>query len=172
MSIAEEQFDVIDLEGKVVGRAPRSRCHGDPSLIHRAVHVVVFDRAGRLFLQRRSMRKDVAPGRWDTSVGGHLQPGETPQQGALRELREELGIEATGLEVAYDYLWRSPIETEWIHAFLLRHDGPFTLQREEIDEGRFWSTADIQAALGSDIFTPQFEQEYPRMLAARDRTSP
>lgn len=163
--MSDELFDIVDRLGRVVGQAPRSRCHGDPSLIHQAVHVLVFDRLGRLFLQRRSESKDVQPGKWDTSVGGHLQPGEKPLQGALRELGEELGVQQVRLDPAYEYFWESPHETELVRTFVTLHEGPFRLQAEEIAEGRFWDQREIEAALGSGLFTPQFTHEFPRMRA-------
>ena len=160
---AEELFDLVDEAGQVIGTAPRRRCHGDPSLRHRAVHVLVFDGRGRLFLQKRSARKDTAPGLWDTSVGGHPQPGETPEQAALREFSEELGVPAPRLHPAYTYEWSTAYETERIIAFATRHEGPFHLQAEELDDGRFWTMAEIELQLRSGVFTPQFELEFPRM---------
>lgn len=165
MSGPDEQFELVNAEGEVVGLAPRRRCHGDPSLRHRAVHVLVFDGAGQLFLQKRSARKDTAPGLWDTSVGGHMQPGEQPEAAARREFQEELGVTPGTLTPIYRYEWSTAFETELILAYATRHDGPFHLQAEEIDEGRFWTEDEITAHLGTGLFTPQFEQEYPRMQA-------
>ncbi len=161
--IMSELFDIVDRMGRVIGRAPRAACHGDPSLIHQAVHVQVFDREGRLFLQKRSANKDIQPGRWDSSVGGHLQPGEAPAQGAHRELAEELGVRAPRLEKAYEYFWESPVETELVRVFVTLHEGPFRLQASEIDEGRFWRLDDIESALPSGFATPQFAFEFPRL---------
>ncbi len=163
MAMAEELFDVVDELGRVIGQAPRSRCHGDPTLIHQAVHVLVFDRQGRLFLQKRSAAKDIQPGKWDTSVGGHMKPGEKPLEAAQRELAEELGRKLLRLDFAYQYIWHSPVETELIRSYVVLDEGPFTLQAEEIDEGRFWHFDEIKASLGDDTFTPQFQHEFPRM---------
>ena len=161
----DEIFDIVDELGHVIGQAPRSRCHGDPSLIHLVVHVIVFDRHGNLFLQRRSHKKDVQPGKWDTSVGGHMTPGEKPIDAARREMEEELGKAPLRLDFAYQYIWRSEIETEFVRAFVTLDEGPFVLQASEIDEGRFWTHDEIRAGLALDYFTPQFRQEFPRMEA-------
>lgn len=165
----EELFDIVDRLGRVIGQAPRAECHRNPALIHQSVHVAVFDRQGRLFLQKRSDQKDVQPGKWDTSVGGHLQPGETPLQGAHRELQEELGVRVPHLEKAYEYLWESPIETELVRTFVTLHEGPFRLQQEEISDGRFWLLDEIAEALPSGFATPQFQSEFPRLRAWWDR---
>ncbi len=78
-----ELFDLIDEAGRVVGRATREECHRNPSLVHRAVHVLVFGSRGDLYLQKRAPTKDVQPGRWDTSVGGHLALGRGLRAGGV-----------------------------------------------------------------------------------------
>jgi isopentenyldiphosphate isomerase len=161
--MAEEVFEIVDENGCVIGLAPRSACHGNPQLIHQSVHVLVFHRDGRLLLQKRSGTKDVQPGKWDTSVGGHMQPGERPEQAALRETHEELGILPAQLTFAYQYHWRSAIETELVRAYATIHHGPFSFQPSEIDEGRFWSFAEIEAQLDTGTFTDQFCKEFARM---------
>jgi len=158
----DEVFELVDEQGRVVGRATRRECHSNPSLIHQAVHVLVFDEQGRLFLQKRSARKDIQPGKWDTSVGGHLQPGETPETGARREMLEELGVAVPHLEFLYQYLWRSPRETELVRTYRAQSSGPFQLQAEEIETGRFWEAEEIAARLGTEIFTPNFEVEFDK----------
>jgi isopentenyldiphosphate isomerase len=161
-----ELFDLIDESGRVIGRAPREECHRNPSLVHRAVHVLVFDPRGRLYLQKRAPIKDVQPGRWDTSVGGHVALGEDYEQAAYRELREELGVEGVVLEgPLYRYLMRSAIETEAVASYRLVYDGPIRPDPAEISEGRFWTLEEIRGRLGSGDFTPNFEEELARYLA-------
>lgn len=165
----EEWFDLVDPDGTVIGHAPRSLCHTHPGLLHQAVHVLVFNRGGELFLQKRSPRKDVQPGKWDTSVGGHVGPGEARESAARRELQEELGIAGVELTPAYSYRWTSEIESEIITAFAIEYDGPVRIDPNEISEGRYWPLAEIAARLDDGGFTPQFVQEFPRMLAWRRR---
>ena len=155
-----EFFDIVDAQDRVIGRAPRAVCHGDPSLIHRVAHVLVLNREDRLLLQKRSPHKDIQPGRWDTSVGGHLDPGESYLEAAYREMREELGIAGIPLTYLYSSKIRNEIESENVATYLARCDGPMTFAREEIDEIRFWDAAEIEAALGSGTFTPNFEEEW------------
>lgn len=159
----DEWFDLIDRNGRVTGKALRDVCHQHPGLIHQAVHVIVTNARGELFLQKRSPAKDIQPGKWDTSVGGHLQPGEATEAGARRELAEELGVTADELAPAYRYLWKSDRETERISAFTVRHEGPFSLDPQEISEGRFWTIPEIERDLSPEIFTEQFVSEFPRM---------
>ena len=160
---SDERFDIVNEWGHVVGQATRAECHRDPALIHQAVHVQVFDRDGRLFLQKRAATKDTQPGRWDSSVGGHLRAGEHPEHGARREMQEELGVAAPRLDYAYYYLWRAPEESELVRTYVTLHEGPFTFPPEEIEEGRFWSFEEIEAQTGKGLLTPQFEDEFPRL---------
>ena len=155
-----ELFEIVDEKGEVTGTAPRSRCHGDPSLVHRAAHVLVFNSEGNLLLQLRSKDKDIQPGKWDTSVGGHLGVGETYEQAAAREMAEELGINGEELRYLYDYPLRNNVESENIRRFYITYDGPVVFQAEEIDEVRFWGMDEVRASLGKGVFTPNFEQEF------------
>ena len=157
-----EWFETVDEAGRVIGRALRSECHGNPALIHAVVHVLVFNAANQLFLQKRGMNKDIQPGKWDTSVGGHMKPGESPEAAARREMAEELGCPDADLHFAYQYLWRSAVETELVRTFYTLNEGPFQVQADEIDEGRFWSDAEILAPENAPFFTPNILYEYER----------
>ncbi len=163
--MSNELLPLVDEEGRVVGTARRSEVHGNPRLMHPVVHCLVTDRSGRLLLQLRSPHKDVQPGKWDTSVGGHVDPGETIEEALRRELREELGLDPEGCvpEFLYRYVMRSDIETELVHTYRLTLEGPFCPDPNEIDEVRFWTAAEIEARLGSGVFTPNFEDEYRRL---------
>jgi len=169
---AEEIFDIVDETGKKIGAAARSRVHGDPGLIHRSVHAMVLNSRGELFLQKRAGNKDIQPGKWDTSVGGHLDRGEEVEAALRREAEEELGIYGVPFEFLYAYLWRSEVETELVTTFLCRHDGPFRVDPGEITAGEFWSFARIEANLGRGVFTPNFEEEFSRLkkhLSSKNR---
>ncbi|HEX5420571.1 MAG TPA: NUDIX domain-containing protein [Gammaproteobacteria bacterium] len=93
----EEQFEILDDKGNAIGLMPRSRVHRE-GLWHRAVNVFLFRSDGRLIIQRRQWSKDIWPGAWDLSVAEHLQPGESYEQGAVRGLLEELGVDGVVLE--------------------------------------------------------------------------
>ncbi len=160
----EELFEIIDdVSGNVIGTAPRSRCHGDPSLIHRAVHIAVFHPDGRILLQKRSMQKDIQPGKWDTAVGGHLMPGETYEIAAKRELQEELGV-ITDLPLIplFEYKIRNERESENVQVFSLVYAGPFKIQESELDEIRFFEPDDLKQRMqegGISSFTPVLQRE-------------
>lgn len=157
----DEYFDVFDADGNHLGTRLRRECHGNPALIHRSVHIVVFDTGGKkILLQKRSSSKDIQPGKWDTAVGGHVDAGETVEAAAVRELREELGI--TGeLEFFFADTIRNEIESENVTVFKLFSDGPFDFSRDEIDEIRFWDMRAFAEASGRqrEDFTPNLQTE-------------
>lgn len=158
----EEMLDLLDAEGRVIGTVRRGLVHGDPSLRHRAVHVFVVNAAGDFYLQKRSARKKVQPDKWDTSVGGHVPSGESYEEGARRELEEELGVpleDPSALRFHHDFVWSNDFETEHIRTFVLRYEGPFRLQAAEVSDGRFWSFAELRAAVGKGVLTPNLEAE-------------
>lgn len=141
--MSEEIFDVVNDRDEVIGQAPRSEVHRR-KLKHRAVHVLVFNSRGELFLQKRSMQKDCFPGAWDSSASGHLDRGEQYDACAMREVREELGVQ---LPATPDRLFRieACAETgqEFVWVYQCRHEGPFNLHPEEIERGGWFAPAEI-----------------------------
>src|SRR5688572_13370220 len=136
--MAEEIFDVVNERDEVIGRNARSEVHR-LGLRHRAVHVLVYNSKGEIFLQKRSMTKDTFPGAWDSSAAGHLDCGEDYDACAVREMREELGILA---QCSPKRLFRIEAceETGMEHVWIYRYecDGPFTLHPEEIECGEWF----------------------------------
>jgi isopentenyldiphosphate isomerase len=128
------------------------------------VHVLVFDRKDRLLLQKRSGNKDVAPGKWDTSIGGHVSPGEPAHDAALREMEEELGITGEGVKFLYTYLFTNDHESELVSTFLCLCEGPFHFNRDEIEEIRFWDLREILDNLDRQLFSRHFEREIRNYL--------
>jgi isopentenyldiphosphate isomerase len=157
----EEWFPVVDEDGNTTGKALRSVCHnGKRMLLHPVVHLHLFNTKGDLFLQKRSKTKDIQPGKWDTSVGGHVSLGETTTVALTREAAEELGLKSFIPEFLGKYIWKSSCERELVNSFsTVSHEIP-AINTDEIEEGRFWSMEEIKVNLGKDLFTPNFEYEF------------
>lgn len=159
-----EYFPIVTVDGYVTGCLPRSVCHNGSKPLHPVVHLHIFNDKGELYLQKRSMRKDIQPGKWDTAVGGHVDFGESIFEALLREAREELGIDAEAAQWLFTYPFESPVEKELVTAFRIMANGPFRFDPVEIDEGRFWPIAEIQENLGKGVFTPNFEGEFAQLI--------
>ena len=151
----EEYFPLVNESGEVIGRATRTECHSGSFKLHPVVHLHVFNSRGELYLQKRSMSKDIQPGKWDTAVGGHLALGEDYETGARRELMEELGVTSpVELEYLFDGKIRNAIESEDTRVFGLRMAEGFEFQRSEIDAIRFWSANELFDPANRANFTP------------------
>ena len=159
LSDNDEILEIVDRNGNVRGVAKRSEIHGNPSCIHRVAHVLVFDKKGRLLLQKRSRKKDIAPGKWDTSVGGHVNAGEKILDAARREMKEELGIGYCILAYRYEYLFTNHAESELVTTYSCIYNGGFRINEEEIEEIAFWELEQIKANLGKNLFSAHFEKE-------------
>lgn len=164
MEHQEELLEVVNEKGEIIKALPRSEVHGNPSLMHRVVHVLVFNKEGSLLLQKRSMNKDVAPGKWDTSVGGHVNSGESLYQALKREMEEELGINTCVPEFLYTYIHSNPHETELVYTYSCIHDGKIVFQKDEIDEVRAWKLDEIKQNMGKGILSDNFEHEIKTYL--------
>ncbi len=158
----KELFPVVTEQGEVIGSATRGECHSGSRLLHPVVHLHVFNSRGEIYLQKRPEWKDIQPGKWDTAVGGHVDYGETPAEALQREVREELGITEFLPQFVDMYVFDSRRERELVYVHRTTYDGPVRPSQNELDGGRFWSTAEIRAAIGQGILTPNFESEYQR----------
>lgn len=141
--MSEEIFDVVNERDEVVDRKPRSEVHR-LGLRHRAVHVLVFNARGDLFLQKRSLRKDKSPGLWDSSASGHVDSGEDYDACAVRELREEIGLRAVApLEKLFKLGAGGETDQEFVWVYRCAAEGPFELNVDEIERGGWFAPAEI-----------------------------
>ncbi len=143
--MTEEIFDVVNERDEVIDRRPRSEVHR-LGLLHRAVHVLVFNARGEVFLQKRSLSKDTAPGLWDSSASGHVDSGEDYDGCAVRELREEIGLV---VEQTPERLFKvdACVETgqEFVWVYRCLSEGPFTLHPGEIERGGWFAPEKVAA---------------------------
>lgn len=139
----EEMFDVVDEQDNVVGQQTRDKVHRE-DLLHRAVHIFVFNKHRELFLQKRSRLKDRHPGVWDSSAAGHLNAGEGYQETALRELEEELGIRDVELEEFGRVAACEGTGWEHVRIYLARHDGAMRFPCSEIESGQWFPIEEIR----------------------------
>ncbi len=138
---ATEMFDVVNERNEVIQQLPRGEVHSR-GLLHRAVHVFIINVRGEIYLQKRSHLKDVSPLKWDSSAAGHLDVGESYAACAIRETREEIGIEILSTELAAQLPAGAHTDHEFVELHLARHNGPMRPFPEEIACGD-WFAPDI-----------------------------
>lgn len=152
----DEWFDVVNDHDEVIGRERRADVHRR-DLLHRAIHIFLWNTRGELLLQKRSALKDVAPNTWDSSAAGHLGTGEDYDPAATREVVEELGVSPT-LTRARKFDARAELGWEFVWLYEGKSEGPFQFPESEISELRWWSPGEITDAVKArpGEFAPSF----------------
>ncbi|RLA20345.1 MAG: NUDIX hydrolase [Gammaproteobacteria bacterium] len=144
----DELLSVVDEGDRVIGQMGRGEIHR-LGLRHRSVHLLVFNQAGELLLQKRSMTKDSCPGYWDSSAAGHVEAGESYDQCVMREVTEELGVVLK--ELPSEICKLSPSKDngmEFCQAYQVVYEGPFIPEEGEVDELCWFSADELATWLG------------------------
>lgn len=168
-STDDDLLPVVDECDKLIGVMTRRQVHLE-RLRHRAVEIGVVDFQGRVWLQKRSRAKDAYPGFWDLSATGHVDPGESYDEAARRELREELGIDAAPALVGkVEACERTGWEFQALYA--LRWDGVVDhYNTREIEAVRAFTLPEIARMIGGEAglgaLTPCVAVHLPRILRA------
>lgn len=157
---ANEWFPVIEPNGIVVGRATRRYCHSGAKPMHPVIHIHIIDRFSRIYLQKRSAKKDIQPGKWDTAVGGHVSYGERIMEAVYREAYEELGLTDFNPIHLETYSFESDVELELVNVFAVVGRYDVHPDMDEVDEGKWWELEEIDSSIGKGVFTPNFESEF------------
>jgi isopentenyldiphosphate isomerase len=141
--MCDEIFDVVNERDEVVEQKPRSEVHR-LGLKHRAVHVLVFNSRGEVFLQKRLMIKDRQPGLWDSAASGHLEAGEDYDAAAVRELQEELGLTVVRPPQRLFKLDAcAETDQEFVWVYSCEAEGPFRLHPDEIERGGWFAPEQV-----------------------------
>lgn len=156
----EEWLPLVNEQGEIVGKAPRSVCHRGEKLLHPVVHLHVLNNQKHIYLQKRPLNKLVQPGKWDTAVGGHISFGENLETALKREAWEEIGLQNFAARLIKTYRWDSEIESELVYVFVSHDFKSIHLHSDEVEEGRFWTQKQIDTNISDQVFTPNFEYEY------------
>jgi 8-oxo-dGTP pyrophosphatase MutT (NUDIX family) len=153
MGAADEIVVIVDQDNNIVGAVPRREMRAK-RLAHRSTYILVFNSQGELYVQKRTLTKDVFPGYYDVAAGGVVLTGETYEQGAMRELEEEMDIRGVPLNRLFVFYFENEHTRLWGGAFSCVYDGTVVLQEEEVESGAFGSVDDILRRAETQPFTP------------------
>ncbi len=159
-----EWLPVLNTKGHVIGKATRNQVHDGTKVLHPVVHLHLFNKKGEIFVQKRPVNKDIQPGMWDTSIGGHVSFRETPQKALQREAKEELNIVANDAKFLFSYEWESDLEKELVYVFALTTDQIPTPNPKELAGGEWMTINEIKSKIGKIFFTPNFEHEFEMLI--------
>jgi len=150
-----EYLDIVDENDNVVGKAAKDDIY-EELLCHRIAHVLVFNDEGKMVLQKRSKNISFCPDHWSTAVGGHVQTGETYEEAALREYREELGVTSDLLFVGKDFYSVPNKPKKFLATFKTQFNGPFSPDPEAVSEVEAFSIEDIMKMIeNGEKFHPE-----------------
>jgi len=153
MNPDDEIVLIVDRDNKITGMAPRHEMRAK-GLPHRATYVLVFNSRGELFVQKRTLNKDIYPGYYDIAAGGVVLAHEEYDASARRELEEELGIDETALRSHFTFFYEDEGNQVWGRVYSCVYDGELTLQAEEVENGFFAQPAEVLALSKKKPFTP------------------
>lgn len=150
-----EPVDLYDENRIPLGRTAERHEPKEPGTYRTVIHVCLFDSRGRLLIQRRTMNKSIWPGRWDVSVGGGVDAGETSRQAAEREFREELGcpLDLTGIRPSVTVNFPEGFDD----FYLVEQDlelSDLTLQADEVSQVRWVDLPELEAMSADGRFIP------------------
>jgi isopentenyldiphosphate isomerase len=153
MEAANEIVAIVDKHNNVVGAVPRREMRAK-RLPHRSTYILVFNSQGALYVQKRTMTKDVFPGYYDPATGGVVLAGESYEDSAARELEEELGIRNVPLTRLFDFYFEDPHTCVWGGAFSCTYGGELVLQEEEVEYVELMTIDDVLQRAETERFTP------------------
>ncbi|WP_422134164.1 NUDIX hydrolase YfcD [Endozoicomonas sp. ALD040] len=150
---ASEKVIIVDESNQVLGALPRSQMR-EKKLCHRATYVFVFNSKGQLYVQERTLSKDIYPGYFEPATGGVVAEGESYDVAAVRELAEELGIEDTPLEPLFHFYFQNDDCKVWGRVYSCQYEGELRLQEEEVARVIMESPEEIRSNRFNRTYTP------------------
>ncbi len=158
-----EWLVLVDDNDNELGLDTRENCHKGMGRRHRAFVVFLYDKSGRMLLQRRSMKKKLWPGYWDVSVTSHVYKGETYEGAGIRRSKQELNVDVKKLERELDYTYWAKFgdysENEFCVLLLGKLEGQPRPDPDEVMEIKYMTMDELASdmAKNPESYTPWFK---------------
>ncbi len=164
--VGKSIIDILDESGKIIRQVTRKELR-EKALLNRVARIIVFNSEGKILAQKRSMKKDIYPGMWDIGVAGTLETGESYEETAVRELKEELGIKTNELECIFNAKLRSGKANANYQVYRIVFDGRISKQDDEIDEIKFLNENELNDYLANGKLSPGAAVTFKGYLESR-----
>ena len=155
-----EFLPIVDEEGKLLGKASRAECHLNPELMYPVVRLHVFNSKGEILLQRRSLKSDIEPGKWDSAVAGHVRYGEEIDAALKRESLEEIGIDISEFQLLSKRVFKAKTSTALMFVFIAVTDAVPQANKNEVEEIAFYKLQEIMPLINKGKASMGLEQEF------------
>jgi isopentenyldiphosphate isomerase len=150
-----ELLDEVNEDDEVVRNLPRKDIY-DNLLLHRIVHVIIFNDKGEMAMQMRGNNASFCPGHWCTAAAGHVKAGEAYRDAGYREMMEEIGV-SPKLIFMYRDMYQSDSRRKFLGTFEATHNGPFNINKDEVECVDFFTIEKIQEMIDAgEKFHPEF----------------
>ncbi len=160
----DEELYLVDEDDREVGSIPKSQAHGDPSKIHREVGIVIVDKQKRILFQQRSFNKHIHAGAWALTAAGHVPYGDSYEQAAHMELKEEVGFDVPLKQFDKVFL-EDPSERRFMSMFIGKYSGDLIrIQKSEVEQARFMSRQEFEELSASGIEITPLTKEIARKV--------
>ena len=159
----EELIDIVDDDDNIIRQATWDEMH-KKGLTHRSANVFVFNSKGEIFVHKRAKNLALYPGIHDVKMGGIAKAGESYEDAAKRELKEEAGIENTKLNYLFSFKFRGKQNNNNRKVFKCVYDGKMKLQKEEVESGKFMTIAEAEKIREEGKLSPSADAVFKEFL--------
>jgi intracellular septation protein A/ADP-ribose pyrophosphatase YjhB (NUDIX family) len=154
-----EWLPIVDEEGNVVGKASREECHRNPKLIYPVIRMHLITKNNQILLQKRSLKSDIEPGKWDAAVAGHIRFGEDIEQAVYREAMEEINFKPEFLDLLEKRIFKAPTSTALMFIFITQTDQEIEPNKKEVEDARFFTYQQMLDLQNQDLISVGLQQE-------------
>lgn len=166
--MTEELIDIVDDNDAVIRQATWQEMHSK-GLLHRSANVFVFNSKGELYVHKRATGLSLYPGMYDVKLGGIVRAGESYEDAALREIKEEAGMENVQLKYLFSVKFRSEHNNNNRKVYRCVYDGKITLQKEEVESGRFMTIDEARKMMAEGKLSPSAVNVFTEFLKREEK---